>query len=132
MPGRDKMGPAGQGPMTGRRMGICNETNASADAPMGNGYGYGGGGGRGRGSRGGGGGGRGRGFGGGRGRGFGGGGRGFGGGGGGGSRFDDAAAVEVTPRAATTEDERLDLKAQAAALRTQLERLEAQLRDLSE
>lgn len=67
MPGRNQTGPAGQGPMTGRGMGVCggnagNGQNAGTDGTVGNGAGRGfsGGFGRGRGN----GAGRGRGFGG--------------------------------------------------------------------
>jgi len=68
MPGFDRTGPEGQGPMTGRGLGRCNpdnEFNEEDDIRFGRGWGRGRGLGRGRGF--------GRGFGGGYGRGFGGG-----------------------------------------------------------
>jgi len=40
MPGRDKTGPMGQGPMTGRRMGTCSGENAAA-YPQERGWGFG-------------------------------------------------------------------------------------------
>lgn len=46
MPGFDKSGPGGQGPMTGRGMGNC-QTQGQNDRPMGGGRGMGMGGGRG-------------------------------------------------------------------------------------
>lgn len=50
MPGGNRKGPMGQGPMTGRRMGVCGGVNASDYAnPKGQGLGMGRGGGRGRG-----------------------------------------------------------------------------------
>jgi hypothetical protein len=58
MPGRNGMGPMGQGPMTGRGMGWCGGANAAIDMPqrgpglgMGRGRGQGQGRGRGRGPR---------------------------------------------------------------------------------
>ena len=48
MPGFDKTGPAGQGPMTGRGMGNCvSGENGNVQRPMGRGLGLGGGRGRG-------------------------------------------------------------------------------------
>ncbi|HUT77908.1 MAG TPA: DUF5320 domain-containing protein [Polyangia bacterium] len=42
MPGRNGMGPMGQGPMTGRGMGWCNAMDTSNDVPqVGPGYGMG-------------------------------------------------------------------------------------------
>lgn len=69
MPGFDKTGPEGQGPMTGRGLGRCNpdnKLNEEDDIRFGRGWGRGRGPGRGRGFGGGFGGGYGRGFGGGR------------------------------------------------------------------
>lgn len=43
MPGRDKTGPSGYGPMTGRRMGLCagNYTSSTSRFGRGRGGGYG-------------------------------------------------------------------------------------------
>ena len=43
MPGRDKTGPSGFGPMTGRRMGLCTGNNTSFSSRFGSGFrrGYG-------------------------------------------------------------------------------------------
>ena len=52
MPGRNRMGPTGQGQMTGRGMGFCRDANARVEStPGGPGYGRGRGGGRGGGFR---------------------------------------------------------------------------------
>lgn len=52
MPGRNGMGPLGQGPMTGRGVGWCRDANAQVDMPVrGAGFGMGRGGGRGGGWR---------------------------------------------------------------------------------
>jgi hypothetical protein len=72
MPGFDRKGPEGKGPMTGRKMGYCGGNKPDTDVPRGRGFGRGEGFGAGRGlGRG-----LGRGFGRGQGRGLG---RGFGG-----------------------------------------------------
>ena len=41
MPGRDKTGPQGFGPLTGRRMGFCSENNSVANPQYGMGMRYG-------------------------------------------------------------------------------------------
>ena len=42
MPGSDRSGPTGAGPMSGRRRGICGRPGGPADVPVyGGGYGYG-------------------------------------------------------------------------------------------
>lgn len=53
MPGLNRTGPTGAGPMTGRQMGLCNENNRNAPRGGDGGYGFGGGRGAGRGFRGG-------------------------------------------------------------------------------
>jgi len=49
MPGRDKTGPQGTGPMTGRRMGYCADNENQSRGFFGRGRGFGGGQGSGRG-----------------------------------------------------------------------------------
>ena len=113
MPGGDRSGPRGQGPMTGRGMGYCRGNDQPADnanLPPGRGFGMGWGGGRGRGRGGGGfGGGRGRGGGFGRGRGRG---RGFG-----------------TNPQPSAEDEAAFLRAESARLKQYMEDIEKRLAD---
>lgn len=41
MPGFDRSGPMGEGPMTGGRRGLCNPANAGIGAPFFKSYGYG-------------------------------------------------------------------------------------------
>lgn len=104
MPGGNRTGPQGQGPMTGRRQGWCRDTAALADAPCG-----GPGAGRGRGRK-----------------------RGWQGGAGAGSRHRwrhglDANTGPGRLDAQTGEDERELLQRQAELLRQQLASIEDRL-----
>lgn len=141
MPGRNGMGPRGEGPMTGGGWGYCGEADVPGPGPRNNSWsGMGRGGGRGfRGGRGSGGG---RGFGGGRGSGGGrgpGGERGFGGRNGWRNVYNETGvpgwergeASSDAPRL-SKEDQKQILARQAAMLREQLESIEENLKDLSE
>lgn len=116
MPGGDRTGPLGAGPMTGRGAGWC----AGYAAPGFTNPGFGPGRGRRRGFAGGGGFGRGGGF---------GGGRGFAGGGRGAGRGFWRAGL---PAAAVQPDERQVLESEVQALRQELAALESRLQSLTE
>jgi uncharacterized protein DUF5320 len=113
MPGGDRTGPAGSGPMTGRQAGYCTGNNAPGytSAPLGGGFGRG----------------FGRGMGGGQGRGFG---RGFGRGIGAGWVQQPAAAPIAPVQASNSE---LDmLKAQSEAIQNTLENINQRIQKLEE
>lgn len=103
MPGRNRTGPLGRGPMTGRGMGLCAGNGAGTEYSVGLGRGFGGGLGRGAG------------FGGGFGRGAGAG-RGFGRGAG----FGFAAQVPVS-----ADEERAALSAEMDVIKRRLDALDA-------
>jgi hypothetical protein len=119
MPGRNRMGPMGQGPLTGRGLGFCGgDANPSPSQPQ-----------------------QGPGFGRGRGRGWcrgWGGGVGWGGGGFGWRNWFHATGLPgwlrrgplAPPSAASEQEQRQVLENQAAVLRNQLEAIESRLEDL--
>lgn len=114
MPGRDRTGPQGRGPLTGRGAGPCNPNFDDAEFA---GYGFG----RGwQGGRGGGRGGRGRGWGGGRGR-----GRGWGWG-----RDDMDMGARERPMAVRSSEELEQLRRRARQVQQALTELEARIREL--
>jgi hypothetical protein len=108
MPGLDRSGPMGVGPMTGGRRGICGRAGAAANLPAyGSGYGYG----RGMGFR--------RGFGRGRGRDF--------GPAGGGYPYPQAHASRYP---ASKSDEMEMLRADAEAMRQSLDAIQRRITEL--
>ena len=121
MPGFDRSGPMGAGPMTGRGLGRCTPQGRQmlAGGGYGAGYGFGRGGGRGFGRGGGRGWGRGFGY-----------GAGYGPGYGYGTGYGGYAPFGYGPAAGSLDDERSWLEAEAAALKEHLTNLEQRLSEL--
>ena len=113
MPGFNRTGPMGAGPMTGGARGFCNPANAGYQTPVYGGLGYGRGGGFGRGFR--------AGMGGGFGRGYG---RGYGRG------FMGNHPAYAAPYAMDSSSELDMLKSQADSFRTALDSIQQRIADL--